>query len=347
MTKGEPMGAELNQQSKEPTAVAEVMPQHDPLLANRPMPYRGIFYPLGFGVEIYTNDRQVLDVAMETWGHLRPRQMSATIRLRVGVNDTVATECPPAPTVRAQGHLITFIADAENQATGDLNSGFGFVWVSRATLQHRLYFRYHFLEAIALVLLHAHHAPALHAACVARHGRGMLFCGDSGAGKSTLAYACARAGFTYISDDASYLLRDTDRTQVIGHSHKFRFRPSCIDLFPELEGRALTPRLEGKPSIEVPSAELPGIITSQGATIHFVILLKRSTNAAAHLSPVATQIALEYLERGLYPVEEIRSKQRATLQRLVSVPAFEFHYSDLHAAIECLNTLVGGAGSRI
>ncbi len=339
------MASETDHLSQAASSMAEVTPQHDPLLANRPMPYRGIFHPLGFAVEIYTNDRQVLVVAMESWGHLRPRQMSATIRVRVGVNETAATECPPAPTVRAQGHLITFIADAENQATGDLNGGFGFVWVSRATLQHRLYFRYHFLEAIALVLLHAHHAPALHAACVARNGRGMLFCGDSGAGKSTLAYACARAGFTYISDDASYLLRDSDQPHVIGDSHKFRFRPSCIDLFPELEGRALTPRLEGKPSIEVPSAELPGLITAPGAAIHFVILLKRGTNGVARLTPVATQIALEHLERGLYPVEEIRAKQRTTLQRLASVPAFEFHYSDLHAAIKCLNTLVDGAGS--
>jgi hypothetical protein len=347
MTKGRAVVAEADQQRNDAHLVAEVLPQHDPLLANQPMPYRGIFYPLGFGVEIYTNDSQVLEVAMESWGHLRPSQMSATIRLRVGVNDTEATECPPAPTVRAQGHLITFIADAENQATGDLNAGFGFAWVSRATLQHRLYFRYHFLEAIALVLLHAHHAPALHAACVARHGRGMLLCGDSGAGKSTLAYACARAGFTYISDDASYLLRDADQLQVIGHPHKFRFRPSCTELFPELKGRALTPRLEGKPSIEVPSAELPGIITSQSAIIQYIILLKRSPNAAARLTPVATQIALEHLERGLYPVEEIRSKQRATLHRLASVPAFEFHYSDLHEAIESLNTLASGAESGI
>jgi hypothetical protein len=170
-------------------------------------------------------------------------------------------------------------------------------------------------------------------------------CGDSGAGKSTLAYACARAGFTYISDDASYLLRDSEKPHVIGHPHKFRFRPSCTELFPELGGRALTPRLEGKPSIEVPSAELPGILTSPGAVIHYIILLKRSTGAAAHLTPVTTQIALEYLERGLYPVEEIRAKQRATLQRLAGVPAFEFHYSGLHAAIECLNTLVSGIGS--
>jgi len=317
-------------------AVAE---SSDPLLANRSMPHRQVFYPLGFGVEICTDDREVLEAATESWGQLRPHQTSTMIQLRIGVNDTAATECPAAPTVRAQGHLITMIADAENQATGDLKGGFGFIWISRTALQHPLYFRYHFLESLALVLLHAGPATALHAACVARSGRGLLLCGASGAGKSTLAYACARAGFTYISDDASYLLRDSDQPRVVGHANKFRFRPSCRDLFPELEDRELTPRLEGKPSIEIPTADLPGFITSETARIHYLILLKRSPNATANLVPVASQMALHRLEEGLYPVEEIRYTQRTSLQRLAGLPAFEFHYSELSDAVHCLEAL--------
>jgi hypothetical protein len=311
----------------------------DPLLANTPMPLRGVFYPLGFGVEVCTNDRAVLAIAAESWGHLRPTQIATTVRLRIGVSETSSTDCPPAPTVRAQGHLINFIADAENQATGDLNTGFGFVWISRAALHHPLYVRYHFLEALALILLHANHAVALHAACVSKHGRGMLLCGESGAGKSTLAYACARAGFAYISDDASYLVRDADQPTVVGHSHKIRFRPASRELFPELEGRTLTPKLEGKPSIEVATADLPGLLTSGRARVRYLILLKRSPGAVARLVPVATETVLAHLESSLYPVEEFRTSQKQTLHRLANIPAFEFHYSNLSAAIACLGDL--------
>ncbi len=71
--------------------------------------------------------------------------------------------------------------------------------------------------------------------CVTGRTRVML-CGDSGAGKTTLSYACARAGWTYICDDASYLLNSgTDRT-VMGTCNQVRFRPPAVELFPELLG---------------------------------------------------------------------------------------------------------------
>jgi len=303
------------------------------------MPYRGVFYPLGFGVEICSNDRQVLEAANQVWGQLRPRQSSAIVQLRIGVGESSSIECPPSPTVRAQRYLISFIANVENHATCDLNTGFGFACISRIALQHRLYFRYHFLEPLVMVLVSGFCAPALHAACVGCLGRGILLCGNSGAGKSTLAYACARAGFTYISDDASYLLRDSEHPRVAGHSHQVRFRPSSVRFFPELQGRELTPRLEGKPSIEVPTSELPGLITAQEARVHYLILLKRSPFAAAELRPISIGIALERLHESLFPVAEIRSLQIAALQQLATVQAFEFHYWDLDDAVRCLETL--------
>lgn len=317
-------------------------PDPDPLLAGRAMPYWRVFHPLGFAVEICTNDRAVLEAADEIWGRHRPRLRSAAVQLRIGIGESELIGCPAAPTPRAHRHLISFIADADNHATCDLNTNVGFAWISRAALQNRLYFRYHFLEPLAMVLISGSLAPALHAACVSRHGRGMLLCGDSGAGKSTLAYACARAGFTYTSDDASYLLRESPHPRVVGHAHKIRFRPSSRALFPELEGRPLTPRLEGKPSIEVPTSELPGIITAEEARIDYLILLKRSPRAAASLAPIATEVALERLYEGLYPVAEIRRLQMAALESFAALPAFEFHYSALDEAIRCLDDMARG-----
>lgn len=50
----------------------------------------------------------------------------------------------------------------------------------------------------------------LHAACVARPGRGAaLLVGGSGAGKSTLAAACLGAGFAYLSDELAAIDRRT------------------------------------------------------------------------------------------------------------------------------------------
>jgi len=327
--------------------VAVTDPDSDPLLSKLALPLHAVFYPLGFAVEITTNAQEVLDAARECWGHLHQRRANPMLQLRIGVTDGGSTDCPPRPVVRAQRHLLSIVADAHNHAVCDLKAGFAFAWLNHVALRHRSYLRYHFMESMALVLISTSYATALHAACVSRHGRGMLLCGDSGAGKSSLSYACARAGWTYTSDDASYLLHDSDQPRVIGNPHQVRFRPSASDLFPELIGRNLTPRAEGKPSIEVPTSELPGLITADEASIHYIIFLNRQPSAVAELLPLPKATTLQRFHQSLYPVEEIQQSQAATLQHLSATEMYELRYRDLHHAVDCLELLARGTGRPI
>jgi hypothetical protein len=172
----------------------------------------------------------------------------------------------------------------------------------------------------------------------------MLLCGESGAGKSTLSYACARAGWTYTSDDASYMLHDTMPPRIIGNAHQVRFRPAAKMLFPELEGYGLTPRAEGKPSIEVPIARiLPGAVTSEESPVHFLIFLKREPSAYAELTPISNDEALEHLHSARYLSEEMQEVKRRQLRQLAHLPAYELRYRDLQPAIECLDKLAKSA----
>jgi hypothetical protein len=307
------------------------------------LPFKDVFHPLGFGVEISTNEPEVLNSAAELWGHFKARQLASTVQLRIVVSESPSPECPPAPAYRGHRYLISLVADSSNYALCDLRTGFGFACISQAALQHGPYFQYHFLEAMALASLSAAHAPALHAACVSLHGQGYLLCGPSGAGKSTLAYACARAGFSYITDDASYLLRDTYPPRVVGQSHKIRFRPHSRELFPELTHRQLTPRMEGKPSIEIPTAELAGVKTAHEATIHHLIVLDRHPAGPAQLTSLPTHLALERFHANLHPTRELRCDQIAALQILGEIQAYELRYSGLDDAICCLRSLAGDA----
>src|SRR5579863_6066670 len=229
----------------------------DALLCDMELPYREIFYPLGYPVEIITNDKVVLQAAKESFGHGRLSRASETLRIRVGVSNEGGSACPSEPTRREFNHLYSLVADINNQALLDLRSSINFTWVTSGAVNHRIYFRYNFLEKAVYLLLGASVVTDLHAACVSKNGKGVLLIGDSGAGKSTLAYACARAGWTYTSDDTSYLINDSEVPRVIGHAHRARFRPSAKELFPELERFGPTPRLEGKPSIEVLISDLP------------------------------------------------------------------------------------------
>lgn len=239
---------------------------------------------------------------------------------------------------------MSLVADAENYAFCDLRAGFGYVCVSRAALHNVLYFKYHFLEAMGLAAISAMHAPALHAACVSLRGQGYLLCGRSGAGKSTLAYACGRAGFSYITDDASYLIRDTTPPRVVGQSHKIRFRPHCGELFPELAGRMLTPRMEGKPSIEIPTDQLPGLKTARETPIHHLIVLDRHAGAAAQLTAIPAHSALERFHANLYPTRELRLDQIAALKPLSGIAAYLLRYSRLDDAVRLLKSLSADQG---
>src|SRR2546430_3834288 len=114
------------------------------------------------------------------------------------------------------------VGDRDNHAAFDPQSLFGFCFISGKTAADHGWVRWHFLEGLVYMMLAQRHVVPVHAACVARHGCGVLLCGASGAGKSTLAYACARAGWTFIADDSVMLLPDSTDRIAIGKPHHAR-----------------------------------------------------------------------------------------------------------------------------
>ena len=315
----------------------------DALLCDMELPLRESFYPIGYPIEILTNDAEVLQSARETFGHARPSRTAPVLQLRIGVGSEAIPRCPPEPTRREYNHLYSLVADADNQALLDLKTGINFTWLTKTAVKNRSYFRYNFLEKVVYLLLGASVVTDLHAACVSKNGKGILICGESGAGKSTLAYACARNGWTYTSDDTSYLINESNPPRVIGHSHRARFRPSARSLFPELEHRELTPRLEGKPSIEVPISDLPVSNTSTEATIDFVIYLNRCPSAEATLISLPRGTATQRACQELYSAGEIRAKHEIILQILTDIPTYELKYCDLHHGVGVLDRLTSGS----
>ena len=311
----------------------------DALLCDMELPHRGVFYPLGYTVEILTNDKVVLQCATESFGHGRLSRASETLQVRVGVSSTGGSECPPEPTRREYNHLYSLVADVNNQALLDLRSGINFTWVTSAAVKNRIYFRYNFLEKAVYLLLGASVVTDLHAACVSKNGKGFLLMGNSGAGKSTLAYACARVGWTYTSDDTSYLINDSKVPRVIGHSRRARFRPSAKELFPELEHFGPTPRLEGKPSIEIAIADLPVEKTATEANVDFIVYLHRNSSAEGRLTRLPNGTAPQRACRELYSAGEIRAKHEKILETLSDIPTYELQYCNLGPAILALEAL--------
>jgi hypothetical protein len=333
---------EIQRMPTQDTAIESVVDSnYDSILSNASLPHRATFFPLGFPLEIATNSPTILAAAQQSWGLTSQRFAAPPLKLYLGVasDADASTLLPPAPVCRARGHLMSSIADPYNFVQSDLNEGFSFGWITPVTVEASLYLRYFFLEAAALGMLCASRVAPIHAACVSVDGHGMLLCGDSGAGKSSLAFAGARAGWTYTCDDASYLPLDGEDRMVVGNCHQIRFRDSGPLLFPELQGRPITPRAAGKPSIEVPTAEMPGLLTAESAIVKSIIFLNRREVRVPELVPYSRETASSWLSDCLFANSAVRAAQRLAIDQLTEVPIFELRYNDLEWAIERLTTL--------
>lgn len=312
---------------------------NDPLLCVAPLPYTGRYYPLGFPLEIATNARQVLEAAGQSWGVYEQRFDTPPIRMHV-ITTEAGSGLPPDPRFRVQRHLTAIVGDQENFAICDWRNLFAFCMVTRTTVADPVFFRWHFLEA-AVWMLHAQtYYSSLHAACIAWNGAGVLLWGDSGTGKSTLAYACARRGWTFITDDGSGLLWDSGR-RVIGESHHFRFRAEAPELFPELRGLTVGHELERKPTIEVLTAGLP-IRTAPECRAEAIVFLERQPGCQPRLVLTAKEEARERLLRAPIEGEEAQVHRIEAIDALLEAPVFDLRYGHYEEAMALLEQIVQG-----
>ncbi len=303
------------------------------------LPLRAVFYPFGFPAEVRTNSHAVLEQYGELWGKFQHQQNAPPVRCDVQLVESDAVDCPPAPTYRLGLPFMVCVADRDNYCIVDLERSHARIVLSQAALRHPLYAQY-FLLGVPACCIATGLATPVHAGCVTLNGRGVLLCGDSGAGKSTLSYACARAGWTYITDDASYVLNGGAGRIVTGNCHQVRFRPSAASLFPELEGCDITPRAAGKPSIELPTAPMTHITPAQTAAVDFIVFLNRRTPGPPQLVPYRKDVARRFMRQILYGPEESLARQYESIEKLLSAEIFELRYHDLSWAIDRLQILV-------
>ena len=227
-------------------------------------------------------------------------------------------ERPPAqPRFRSHLHLMSIVLDARNQVICDFSRGCAFGWVTRSVAEQPDFLRLRFLESSVMSLLGAAHLAPIHGALVTRNGVGIALCGNSFAGKSTLAYACARSGWTFVSDDGTFLLRSRADRFAVGNPHSMRFRKDAKALFPELAGFAVALRQNGALAIEVRTSQLP-VSTMGGCSIDHLVFLRRSATGRARMNRYEPEEALEWLERAsLYGPAEVQKSQRQAYRRLL------------------------------
>ena len=254
------------------------------------------FHPLGYPVELITQNDAVLRAACQSWRAWAPL-FDHQIPVRVEIEIHPGSAPRHGPVFAVNGRL-EFRCDDRNFAWFHPETHSGRMVLSAAVLSDPVRFRHHFLEALVLSALDAVFFTPLHAACVARGGRGILLCGDSGAGKSSLAYACARQGWTLVSDDAVHLAPGPERTGV-GGSNLIHLRAPARDLFPELDAWQLQTTPNGKAAMEIDAAA-HGFHTARHTAVTQCVFLRRRPGPPA-MTPYPAEAAVEYFLKYIEP----------------------------------------------
>jgi len=314
---------------------------NDPLRFGVELPLTALFHPLGYPVRLATNSPDVLLAAEESWCGFPQFFSALPISLRVSVEDDGSVECASTMMIRGQRHLLSMVSDLKNSAILDCSRRSVYCSVTEATARNRPWFRYFYLDTIVNLMLWRTHLTRIHAGCAALDDQGILLCGASGAGKSCLTYACARRGWTLISDEAPSIVRRTEERIVIGKPQTIHLRDGAFELFPELLRREVKRNPVGKLCIEVRTAEMPGLRTAYRCNIAALVFLNRVNGAGSELVPFSKEEAWRRLAADLpYFGGAAHKEHKASLRNMLSAGVFELQYSEPDSAVAELERLV-------
>jgi hypothetical protein len=96
---------------------------------------------------------------------------------------------------------------------------------------------------------------SIHAAGVARGGKGLLIPGSSGSGKTTLALALSRAGFGFLGDDMLFLVPGANGLRALAFPEPFDLTDDTVRLFPDLADLLAVEKQAGWPKRQLRAEE--------------------------------------------------------------------------------------------
>ena len=170
----------------------------------------------------------------------------------------------------------------------------------------------------------------VHCACLEIDGHGLLIAGASGAGKSTLSVALAEAGFSYISDDWTYISEGADGIIAHGTSAPVKLLPDAVQHFRDLRRHSLKTSMNGELAYEVDIAKTFGVATRRECEPRWLLFLERMKENGAELTPISSAAARSYVsssvERLPAQLHEAAALREQTIERVARLPCWRFRY---------------------
>jgi hypothetical protein len=180
----------------------------------------------------------------------------------------------------------------------------------------------------------------MHSACLDLNGRGLLLAGVSGAGKSTLTVALAKAGFSPISDDWTYVSRDQDsrssrnssKLTAHGLNAPIKLLPDAVRHFPELSNRNPKMWFNGELAFELNPEEICGVPPQSTAHPHWLLILERTSQPGCDFSPLTPDVVRAFFESNAerLPLElpELSAERSASIESVANCSAWRVRSGD-------------------
>jgi len=139
----------------------------------------------------------------------------------------------------------------------------------------------------------------IHCACVTKDGLGLLLGGESGAGKSTSALALSLEGFSYLSDDCTYLSRTGVGIRAWGLPTSVKLLPDAVRHFPQLISHELVLSLNGEWALNVDPTEIFHVERCLSCEPRWLVFLERTGNSRPVIKPLSSLEAASRLAADL------------------------------------------------
>lgn len=253
------------------------------------------FPVLGVPLRVRSNAAAAVElssVSFGAWSALPAALVSdhAAAQLDIVVQAATIEPLPPRFEYRRHGPLF-LAASGGVLAAVRLPERHAIVFVPEQALDDGAWFTTH-VNGHGLMAASQQWRVPVHAAAVSHGTRTLLLSGASGAGKSTMAYACVVAGFDLLAEDAVFVDLSGAQPRLWAHSPQLWMAADTVRFFPELAGRPVVERPNGKRRIRVP-APAP-ILTTAGDVV--TVLLGRGGGEPS-LHPIDAKIVGDLLER--------------------------------------------------
>jgi hypothetical protein len=284
-------------------------------------PFGARLFVAGSIWDVRSNSQEILQAMRETFDQVSSGH-KADLHLRFHVDFTVDdAPCWSQPHFRALDHLYYATYGPCDSMLVDQLSRCVIGSFSPAVAHDQRYWKQTVLPVLLGIVSASIGVTPVHCACVVKSGSGLLLGGVSGAGKSTMALSLSQNGFSYLSDDCTYLSRTATGMRAWGLPTSVKLLPDAVSHFPELVSRKPVLSLNGEWALNVDPSEIFNVERSLNCIPRWLVFLERKMDSRPIIKALSSRDAASRLVADLETMPPLivdqYEYQLETINRLV------------------------------